>query len=76
MVNEDVAVAILSALDAQRDIDIKIISILISITKTLPEEKKVPIAESILELIEEHKAGLEDMKNLHSALARGSTDGK
>lgn len=72
----DITDALMMALEGQRDFDLKIISVLISITKVLPEEAKVSIAQSILELIEEHKGGLEDMRNLHSALNMDRADGE
>lgn len=74
--DKEVAIAIEMAIDSQRDFGMKVISVLISIARVLPDEKRLDVANQILELVQEHKAGLEDMKYLHNALHGKSNDGE
>lgn len=74
--DKDVALAIEMAIGSQSDFDMRLIMVLISITKALPEESRVAVASQIIELIEDHKEGLKDINNLHRALHKGNTDGE
>ena len=74
--DKDIAIAIQMAIDGQRDFGTKVIEVLIAITKSLPEENRTDVANKILELLQEHKAGLEDMKHLHEVLHKKADNGQ
>jgi hypothetical protein len=74
--DKDIALAIEMAIGSQSDFDMRLIMVLISMTKALPEESRAAVASQMMELIEEHREGLKDISNLHRALHKESADGK
>jgi hypothetical protein len=70
-VDDETAEALMMLLSSQSDFNMRLITILISITKALPEEKQGDVAKSMVHLIEEYKAGLDDMNAFHKLLYKG-----
>lgn len=69
--DKDTAHALVIALTSQSEFHMKVVKTLIEVTKAVPEDARLKVANSVRELLDEHSEELRDLRAFAELLYKG-----